>query len=102
MMIIRIVKMHFEESKVEAFRALFYSRQAEIAAFEGCTHLELWRDTAHPHIFFTYSIWVSETHLNRYRFSDFFKDTWSQTKPLFKEKAEAWSLEKQPAQTAAK
>lgn len=87
--------MHFHAEHVDNFMTFFNTRKDDILAFEGCQHLELWRDTNDPAIFFTYSIWGSEAHLNRYRYSDFFKDTWAQTRPLFKQKAEAWSLEKE-------
>ena len=55
-------------------------------------HLELWQDSANPAIFFTYSHWESEAHLNHYRFSEFFKDTWGKTKALFADKPQAWSV----------
>lgn len=92
-MIVRIVKMTFRPDAVEAFTDLFEDRKEIIRNFPGCSHLELWQDTKHTHVFFTYSIWESETHLDHYRFSDFFKDTWGRTKALFAEKAEAWSVQ---------
>jgi len=93
-MIIRIVKMTFQPDKVSDFIVLFETRRKTIRDFAGCEQLELWQDNAQDNIFFTYSIWNSEADLNHYRFSDFFKDTWSKTKPMFAAKAEAWSLVK--------
>ena len=94
-MIVRIVQMTFRPEEVENFKALFNERKERIRHFEGCTHLELWQDAHNPDIFFTYSIWQSETYLDHYRFSDFFKDTWSKTKVLFAEKPNAWSVNQQ-------
>ncbi|MBL7713009.1 MAG: antibiotic biosynthesis monooxygenase [Chitinophagaceae bacterium] len=91
-MIKRIVQMTFEPQHIETFRQFFEERKATIKGFEGCTFLELWQDVHHPQIFFTHSIWDSEHHLNQYRFSDFFKDTWQQTKAMFAEKPQAWSV----------
>jgi len=91
-MIVRIVQMTFKPELTEKFVALFEERKSRIRGFEGCQHLELWQDTANPYTFFTYSIWESEKHLNHYRFSEFFKDTWQQTKALFDEKPQAWSV----------
>jgi quinol monooxygenase YgiN len=91
-MIVRIVQMTFRPEEVENFQALFNERKERIRHFEGCTHLELWQDAHDPNIFFTYSNWQSETYLDHYRFSDFFKDTWSKTKALFAEKPNAWSV----------
>lgn len=92
-MITRIVKMRFKEEEVDSFIQLFEQRRSLIRNFEGCTHLELWRDKNHPGTFFTYSIWDSEDHLNSYRASHFFDDTWSQTKLKFAAKPEAWTVE---------
>jgi heme-degrading monooxygenase HmoA len=84
--------MSFEEKHVDSFLELFNERKSLIRHFEGCNHLELWQDAHQPHIFFTYSIWQSEQHLNHYRFSELFKDTWTKTKALFADKPQAWSV----------
>ena len=91
-MIVRIVQMHFKEESIEQFVSLFEERKTLIRGFAGCKHLELWQDAQDARIFFTYSIWESETHLNHYRFSELFKDTWAKTKALFAGKPQAWSV----------
>lgn len=91
-MIVRIVQMTFRKEEVSSFLSLFEERKTLIRGFEGCKHLELWQDAHHPNIFFTYSIWESEQHLNHYRFSELFKDTWHKTKALFAGKPQAWSV----------
>ncbi|MEO6833465.1 MAG: antibiotic biosynthesis monooxygenase family protein [Chitinophagaceae bacterium] len=93
-MIIRVVQMNFRAEEIETFQALFAERKERIQSFEGCLHLELWQDVNRTGIFFTYSHWESEQHLNHYRFSEFFKETWKATKVLFAEKAQAWSVER--------
>ena len=93
-MIIRIVQMTFEPERIDEFTKLFDERKHIIRGFPGCTHLELWQDTTHNNIFFTYSNWNSESDLNHYRFSEFFKETWSLTKALFADKPQAWSVNK--------
>lgn len=92
-MIVRIVQMTFQPGKVAEFLALFEEKKQFIRGFEGCTHLELWNDTKNEHIFFTYSIWQSEAHLDHYRFSPLFKDLWPRTKALFADKPQAWSVQ---------
>lgn len=42
---------------------------------------------------FTLSHWESEENLEQYRQSELFKSTWAKTKVLFREKAQAWTLE---------
>jgi quinol monooxygenase YgiN len=94
-MIVRIVKMVFVPEQVENFVQLFDERKERIRNFEGCLHLELWRESGKENIFFTYSHWENEQALDHYRFSEFFKETWGLTKALFAQKAEAWSVEQQ-------
>jgi len=94
-MIIRVVQMTFKPELVNQFVMLFEDRKEMIRNFDGCRHLELWQGTNSNCVFFTYSIWESEKHLDHYRFSDFFKDTWKQTKALFAEKPQAWSMNRQ-------
>ncbi len=91
-MINRIVRMSFDPQKVDEFLQLFEEVKLKIAAFEGCEGLTLLRDTAEPNVLLTYSYWLSEAHLNKYRFSELFKDTWSRTKILFNNAPVAWSL----------
>lgn len=91
-MIVRIVKMVFRPECVTDFVTLFEERKALIRKFEGCRHLQLWRQEGSLNVYFTYSHWDSESALDHYRFSEFFKDTWGKTKVLFLEKAEAWSV----------
>lgn len=91
-MILRVVQMHFREDALDDFLNLFEERKQLIRGFEGCEHLELWQDEHNKAVFFTYSHWQSETHLNHYRFSELFKDTWRKTKALFAEKPQAWSV----------
>lgn len=91
-MIVRIVKMEFEQAKVDTFLSLFNSTRDKIAHFDGCLKLELLPSADMPNLFFTYSIWKSEEHLETYRNSELFKHTWAKTKVLFSNKPEAWSL----------
>jgi len=93
-MFVRIVKMSFEPSKVEEFLGHFETHKKQIRAFVGCQLLELYRDRNQKHVFFTYSFWDSEDHLENYRQSELFKNVWSKTKPLFNDKPEAWTVDK--------
>ncbi len=91
-MIKRIVKMSFELEKVEKFKSIYELNWHKIKGFEGCLHVELLQDRSSPSIFFTYSNWESENHLNNYRDSIVFKTVWASTKVLFNQKPEAWTL----------
>ena len=91
-MIIRIVKMTFAPEHVSTFLDVFESSKERIRGFEGCNHLELLNDINQPNIYFTYSHWDSQEHLNAYRDSELFGDVWPRTKVLFSAKPEAWSV----------
>lgn len=93
-MFIRIVKMGFDPDKTEDFLATFELNQSKIRAFKGCLFLELYRDKEQPHLFFTYSHWSDEQKLEDYRNSELFKKIWAETKVLFNQKPEAWSVDK--------
>lgn len=92
-MIIRIVKMTFKPDAIPDFIKLFYYTQPFIQAFEGCQSVELLNDANNKNQYFTLSYWRSETDLENYRQSTFFIETWAKVKPLFAQKAEAWSLD---------
>lgn len=92
-MIKRIVKLTFRPEETDAFIRIFDRSQARILAFPGCSHLELWRVTDDPDTFFTYSHWAGPDDLEAYRTSEFFRKTWQETKALFADKPQAWSVE---------
>lgn len=83
--------MSFHPDKVQDFLAWFDLHKNKIATFEGCLHLELWRDAQHANIFYTYSIWLDETCIEKYRNSELFNEVWAYTKQLFNDKPHAFS-----------
>lgn len=91
-MITRIVKLTIQPDKTAEFLAIFDESKSFILNSEGCSYVQVLHDTQQPHLFFTYSIWDSEDHLNNYRQSETFERIWQRTKLLFAAKAEAWSL----------
>lgn len=93
-MLIRIVRMTFQEEKVADFLEIFRNSKEKIRAFEGCQHVELLQDLHQPNVYSTYSHWQTEEHLNRYRSSELFGQVWPATKALFSDKPQAWSLKK--------
>ena len=93
-MLVRIVKMTFEPSKIKDFKELFNRNRSKIRGFEGNEFLELYQDKNNNNIFFTYSYWKDEEALENYRVSSLFKKVWSETKQMFSGKPEAWSVNK--------
>jgi len=93
-MFVRIVKMSFHSEHIPAFLALFDEKKEAIKNREGCEFLELYQDQTNPEIFFTYSHWKHVDNLEAYRNSELFKNVWKQTKALFNDKPQAWSVDK--------
>lgn len=93
-MLVRIVKLTFQEDKIPDFTSHFSMHKNDIRNFEGCLFLELYQDTDNPCIFFTYSYWENAAALENYRHSKVFKDIWATVKVWFGTKPEAWSVNK--------
>ena len=92
-MFTRIVKMEFQAENIPAFLANFEKVKSKIRNFPGCSHLELYCDKNNETIYFTYSRWNDVNDLENYRKSDLFQNVWATTKPMFRSKAQAWSVD---------
>lgn len=93
-MLVRIVRMTFQEDKLDHFQAIFDNSKHHIRAFPGNCHLELLRDPNQPNIRMTYSLWTSADALEAYRQSELFRTAWAATRILFAERAVAFSGER--------
>lgn len=93
-MLTRIVKMTFKSEHVDEFKALMQVNSKRIKAFPGCVYLQILQDQRQPNIFFTYSHWESDAHLQQYRHSALFAEVWPAAKAGFAERAEAWSVDR--------
>lgn len=91
-MIRRVVKMVFKTEEIDRFQSLFEEKKDLIKGSEGCLFLQLLQDNQDERVHFTISDWESDQHLQNYRNSQLFGETWKVTKSLFEEQAQAWSL----------
>lgn len=91
-MITRIVKLEFQEDKVEDFLSFFQTIKHKVNTFEGCHGMRLHQDVSKPQIIMTYSQWNSHESLDNYRNSATFGEVWPKIKPWFSNKPEAWSV----------
>lgn len=91
-MLTRIVRLTFDKENISAFLDIFYEKKEYISNTEGCRSVALKQDVKYPGVLFTVSIWESEEHLNAYRQSELFKETWKKTKLLFSAPPMAYSL----------
>lgn len=86
--------MHFTDAGVEEFLTIFNTYKNDIRKSEGCTHLELLKDVHESNTYTTLSYWNDDDDLERYRKSELFGTVWGQVKTLFRERSQAFSLEK--------
>jgi len=91
----RTVRMSFKSEHVDTFLRLFEDARPHIESFPGCETLLLLEDVEQPNVFTTLSTWTSDSALEAYRASGFFKATWSKTRPLFSERPVANSYRSQ-------
>ncbi|MBR9919897.1 MAG: antibiotic biosynthesis monooxygenase [Bacteroidetes bacterium] len=91
-MITRLVKLTFHPENTDRFQTIFKTYRSAIRKSPGCKHLEAWQDISDPRIFFTYSKWEDAADLENYRHSETFREVWGQTKVLFAERPQAWSV----------
>jgi quinol monooxygenase YgiN len=85
--------MTFQADRVDAFLSLFDDISDEIRAFDGCRHLELWRDADEGNVLMTYSHWRDSEALDAYRKSELFLKTWTEARAFFAARPEAKSFE---------
>ena len=93
MKVTRIVKLTFQEEKINEFIAFFDTINTKVSRFEGCYGMKLLQDIHKKNVVFTYSFWESEDALNHYRDSDLFGSVWPTIKPWFGDKPEAWTVQ---------
>lgn len=84
--------MTFKPDEVENFLSLFDRVHPHIEQMQGCCKVELHSQAGCPNVMFTLSLWDSVEALENYRNSELFKSTWTQTKKLFSDKPQAWSI----------
>lgn len=93
-MIVRIVKLTFQEGKAEEFIGIFQKTKKKIRHFRGNIFLELLRDKKDTNVFMTYSVWSTEHDLERYRESELFQETWATIKVMFAKNAEVMTMDR--------
>lgn len=91
-MLIRIVKLHFQDDRIDDFLSFFETVKHRVNEFPGCLGMKLLRDINTPTIVMTYSHWEDEQALDNYRLSETFGEIWPSIKSWFSEKPEAWSV----------
>jgi heme-degrading monooxygenase HmoA len=92
-MLIRIVKLTFQEEKIHEFLTFFDGIKEQVNNFPGCQGMKLLQGMDDSRIVMTYSHWNGPEDLENYRTSETFGKIWPTIKPWFAEKPEAWSVE---------
>lgn len=85
--------MTVKEENIDEYISFTASLKTRIKSFEGCQFLDILQDIDNPKIIFSYSLWDTVEHLEFYRASEFFRESWTTIKQWFDDKPEAWSTE---------
>lgn len=91
-MITRIIKLKVKDSPQE-FINYMSSLKSKFESVEGCKQIEILRGKIDDNIFFIYTIWKSETVLNKFRKSDLNKEFWNKLQEISTSRPQAWSVE---------
>lgn len=89
----RIVKLVFDDKSLSSALELIACASSVVRDTKGCVYMQAHRVNNDPYTVFTYSLWEADEYLEAYRNTDYFKAFWKKLKPLFAERAEAWSLD---------
>lgn len=90
----RIVKMTYKLEHCADFEAYFDQIKSQVGNQPGCFGVKLLKDVNPTSgIYFTYSTWIDQVHLNAYRETELFAAVWPTVKAWFSAPAEAWSTE---------
>lgn len=88
-MIVRIVKLTFEDNFTKEFELKFPSIKPIVESVKGCNSVVLLK--GENNTYFTYSLWNSKEDLEAYRQSSTFEKIWAIFKPHFTAPAQAWT-----------
>ncbi len=92
-MITRIVELQIQAHQIDVAKQLLKEVAPKVRSMPGCSRLEIMFGIHKKARVTTYSYWDSEKDLNDYRDSEVFQKFWKSIKPMFSEKARAWSSE---------
>lgn len=92
-MILRIVKIKIDEVKIDTFKLFMKNLRNEKLRLKGCLHFDYFHEKKNKNIYYTYTIWENEKHLNQYKKSELFKKVISTLNSLSIEEPRAWTIE---------
>lgn len=92
-MILRIVKMELKETNIDLFHLFMKNLKDEKLKLEGCLHYDYFCDKQNEHIYFSYTIWVTDRHLKKYKKTELFKEVTRTVRNLCKKEPIAWTVE---------
>lgn len=91
-MITRIIRLTLKISH-EEFTEYINKAKDEFDKFEGCEQIEILKDKIGNNVYFIYTIWKSNKHLNKFRKSEFNKKFWNTIVDLSQNRPQVWSVE---------
>lgn len=92
-MITRIIKITIKPGNIDDFKQFISLMKENILTIGGCKHIDILNDREDKNIFFMYTIWETETVLNKYRKSELNKTFWNKLNQWSVKEPQAWTVE---------
>jgi (4S)-4-hydroxy-5-phosphonooxypentane-2,3-dione isomerase len=92
-MILRIVKMELNETKIELFQLFMNNLKEEKLKQEGCLHYDYFCEKENEMIFYSYTIWMLEKHLKKFKKTELFREVTRTLRTLCVKEPIAWTVE---------
>lgn len=92
-MILRIVKMELNESKIELFQLFMNNLKEEKLKQEGCLHYDYFCEKENELVFYSYTIWMSEKFLKKFKKTELFREVTRTLRNLCIKEPIAWTVE---------
>ncbi|OFY24093.1 MAG: hypothetical protein A2W98_14235 [Bacteroidetes bacterium GWF2_33_38] len=85
--------MYLKSGENKSFATFMKPFQQKIRNFDGCIHHDIFPDKENDDIFYSYTIWKSESKVKKYRNSDLIKHISEAVMPKCTKEPIAWTVD---------
>jgi quinol monooxygenase YgiN len=92
-MITRIIKFKIDPVNTDDFKQFIALIRKDFSSIKGCKNIEILNDKEDKDVYFMYTIWETESMLNKYRKSELNKTLWTNLNQWSVKEPQAWTVE---------
>jgi quinol monooxygenase YgiN len=85
--------MEVDPDKIEPFKRFMGILSEEKQKMEGCVHHDFFSDKQYVNVYYSYTIWESQTYLKKYKKNPLFKEVTKTLTSLCLAEPHAWTVE---------